>query len=277
MGFKLNAEMRCVAHQDFDDDTPFILSVFCWTYNDVSYIKKSIDSILMQKTNFNIEVIIHDDASTDGTQEVIKEYENKYPRIFRNILQAENQYSKGVDVTKFIFNYPKGKYIALIHGDDYWVDPYKLQKQVDFMESNPDYVMCFTRYQRYFEDTEVFQISGHNESKTYNLKDFMHANHAATATVMFRSLNFDLKYLNNSPFGDWVLYNLILKYGDAYYMNDVTAVYRRHYFNSDFYNPMPYKKKLYILNRLFLRIHGVKYFPIFIKQVIKLFVFNKLY
>ena len=139
------------------------------------------------------------------------------------------------------------------------------------MEKNDNYVMCFTKYKRYFEDTKLFKFSGHNQSKTYNLKDFMYANHAETASVLIKNLDLDLKPLTKTPFGDWTLYNLILKYGDAYYMNDITTVYRRHYFNSEFYNPMSYKKKLYILNRLFLRIHGVKYFPIFCKKIFKLF------
>jgi len=254
------------------------VSVLMITYNQEDYISDAIKGVFNQITNFEFEIVISNDASTDNSDFKIRELQKTNYNENLSIKYLHRDLNLGMILNySETFKQCKGKYIATCEGDDYWVDPYKLQKQVDFMESNPDYVMCFTRYQRYFEDTEVFQISGHNESKTYNLKDFMHANHAATATVMFRSLNFDLKYLNNSPFGDWVLYNLILKYGDAYYMNDVTAVYRRHYFNSDFYNPMPYKKKLYILNRLFLRIHGVKYFPIFIKQVIKLFVFNKLY
>lgn len=254
-----------------------LVTIACPTFNHEDYIRQCLDSLLMQKTNFSFKILIYDDASIDSTPDIIKEYCMMYPDIIIPIFQKINQYSLGIINARIILPMIKTKYIALCEGDDYWTDPYKLQKQVDFMEANSDYSMCFTRYKRYFEDTKLFQLSGHNRSRSYNLKDFMHANHAATATVLFKNIHFDLNYLRNTPFGDWTLYNLILQNGDAYYMNEVSAVYRRHYFNSEFYNPMPYKKKLYILNRLFLRIHGVEYFSIFCKKIFKLFFLNKLY
>ena len=96
----------------------------------------------MQKTDFPFEILIHDDASTDGTADIIREYEAKYPDIIKPIYQTENQYSKGIKVSQ-VYQFPraKGKYIALCEGDDYWTDPYKLQKQVDFRsESRIHYV-----------------------------------------------------------------------------------------------------------------------------------------
>ena len=259
-----------------DIDQPLV-SIFNWSFNDEKFIRESIESILFQKTTFSVEIIIHDDASDDGTKEIILEYQLKYPNLFRNILHVDNQYSQGKDIMFPLYTKTRGKYIALSHGDDYWLDPLKLQKQVDFMEANTDFCMCFTRYQRYFQDTNVFQISGHNKSKVYKLKDFMYANHAATATVLYKKNQYDYKYLNKGPFGDWILYNLILKHGDAYYMDDVTTVYRRHYYNSEYYNPTPYKKKLYKLNFLFLKIHGLKYLFIFLKKIIQMSIFNKLH
>ena len=121
-----------------------LLSISCLTFNHVFFIKKCLDGFLMQKTTFPIEVIIHDDCSTDGTREIIEEYSRKYPDIIFPIFQTENQYSNGVRGFMARFNFPRcrGKYIALCEGDDYWTDPYKLQKQVDFLEANDDYVIC---------------------------------------------------------------------------------------------------------------------------------------
>lgn len=121
-----------------------IVSVSCITYNHAKYIRQCLDGILMQKTDFRYEILIHDDASTDGTDDIIREYETKYPDIIKPIYETENQYSKGIRISA-TYNYPraKGKYIALCEGDDYWTAPYKLQKQVDYMESHSEYAMCF--------------------------------------------------------------------------------------------------------------------------------------
>ncbi len=121
-----------------------LVSICCITYNHESYIRETIEGFLMQKTKFPIEVLIHDDASTDKTADIIREYENKYPDIIKPIYQFDNKYSKGISVSE-TYNFPRarGKYIAMCEGDDYWTDPSKLQKQVDFMEVNPDCSLCF--------------------------------------------------------------------------------------------------------------------------------------
>lgn len=118
-----------------------ILSISCITYNHVNFIRTCLESFLMQKTNFPIEVVIYDDASTDGTREIIEEYTKKYPTIFFPLFQTENQYSKGIRGLNARFNFSRcrGKYIAICEGDDFWNDPQKLQKQVDFLDANPDY------------------------------------------------------------------------------------------------------------------------------------------
>jgi glycosyltransferase involved in cell wall biosynthesis len=117
-----------------------LVSICCITYNHEKYIQQCLEGFLIQKTTFLFEILIHDDASTDRTADIIREYETKYPDIIKPIYQTENQYSKGVIVSA-VYNWPraKGKYIALCEGDDYWIDSYKLQKQVDFMEANPEY------------------------------------------------------------------------------------------------------------------------------------------
>lgn len=119
------------------------ISVICNTYNQEKYIRSALDGFVMQKTNFPFEVLIHDDASQDKTPDIIREYESRYPAIIKAICDTENQWSKhDGSLRRIAMERAGGKYVALCEGDDYWTDPYKLQKQYDFMESHPDYTLC---------------------------------------------------------------------------------------------------------------------------------------
>ncbi|WP_278885435.1 MULTISPECIES: glycosyltransferase family 2 protein [Bacillota] len=119
------------------------VSVCCLVYNHEKYLRQCLDSILMQETNFKYEILIHDDASTDGSVDIIREYERKYPDIIKPLYQKENQYSKGVKIS-WTYQYPraKGKYIALCEGDDFWNNKNKLQRQADMMDKKDDLSMC---------------------------------------------------------------------------------------------------------------------------------------
>ena len=123
-----------------------IVSVVCFAYNHEKYIRQTLEGFVGQKTNFKFEILIHDDASTDGTADIIREYEQKYPDIIKPVYQTENQYSKNIKLEK-VYIYPqiRGKYIAFCEGDDYWCSPKKLQKQFDIMEQNNDCSMCTHR------------------------------------------------------------------------------------------------------------------------------------
>ena len=124
-------------------NTPLV-SIICSTYNHGLYISQCLDGFLMQKTNFPFEILIHDDASTDNTPDIIREYEHNHPQVIRPIYQKENKYSKKEDIfAKYQCSRVRGKYIAICEGDDYWIDPLKLQKQIDFLENNPDYGMIY--------------------------------------------------------------------------------------------------------------------------------------
>ncbi|MBQ3559423.1 MAG: glycosyltransferase [Agathobacter sp.] len=119
------------------------VSIICCTYNHEKYIEEAIKSFLMQKTNFKFEVLIHDDASTDKTAEIVRKYEKDYPDIIKPIYQTENQYSKGkIIVSEFLIPRAEGKYVALCEGDDYWNHPDKLQKQYDALEAHSEIDMC---------------------------------------------------------------------------------------------------------------------------------------
>lgn len=138
-------------------NTPLV-SICCITYNHAQFIRKCLDGFLMQKTDFPIEILIHDDCSTDGTTEIVREYEAKYPDLIFPLYEEENQYQQGKAAEIDFYNYrrARGKYIAYCEGDDYWTDPLKLQKQVDFMEANPEYSVCFHNYVTYNTWNQVY-------------------------------------------------------------------------------------------------------------------------
>lgn len=119
------------------------VSVWCITYNHKRYIRRALDSMVAQKTRFAYEVIVHDDASTDGTAEIVAEYAQKYPEKIIPVLEKENQVSQGKNITMDCFpKMARGKYFALCEGDDYWIDDFKLQKQYDYMEKHPNCTFC---------------------------------------------------------------------------------------------------------------------------------------
>lgn len=120
-----------------------VVSVQCFAYNHISFIAQAIDGFLMQRTDFPFEIVVHDDASTDGTADVIREYEKEFPQIIKPIYEKENQYSKRNGSLERIINKAcKGKYVTFCEGDDYWTDCDKLQKQFNFLEAHPEYVAC---------------------------------------------------------------------------------------------------------------------------------------
>ena len=133
------------------------VSIICNTYNHEKYIAQALDSFLAQKTDFPIEVLVHDDASTDGTAAIVRQYAEKYPDIIKPILQTENQYQFRVITYTYQVPRAQGKYIAFCEGDDYWTDPEKLQLQYDFMESHPDYSACCHAYDMVYADRSLLE------------------------------------------------------------------------------------------------------------------------
>lgn len=124
--------------------TPLV-TIRCLVYNHEPYLRQCLDGFVMQKTDFPFEAIVHDDASTDRSAEIIREYAEKYPDIIKPIFETENQYSKHDGSIRRIMNaHTHGKYVAMCEGDDYWTDPLKLQKQVDFLELNSEYGLVYT-------------------------------------------------------------------------------------------------------------------------------------
>lgn len=165
-----------------------MVSVCVLSYNHEKYLRDCLEGIVMQRTTFPIEAWVHDDASTDSSQEIIKEYQQRYPEIIKPILQTENQYSKkeGSILQNHVYPHCAGKYIALCEGDDYWIDPLKLQKQVDYLESHPQKDLCCTASRRYVQVGKTFEnIDGSILCENYETC-IQGSNDIYTATVLVR-------------------------------------------------------------------------------------------
>ena len=165
-----------------------MVSICVLSYNHEKYLRDCLEGIVKQKTTFPIEAWVHDDASTDSSPLIIKGYQNRYPDIIKPILQIENQYSKkdGSIIAKFVYPRCTGKYIALCEGDDYWIDPYKLQKQVDFLESHPEYDLCCSASKVYNQSKQSFEgVKGSALCESYETC-IQGTNDINTASVLVR-------------------------------------------------------------------------------------------
>ena len=217
-----------------DNNYEYMVSISCITYNHEPFIRKALDGFLMQKTDFPYEIIIHDDASTDRTADIIREYHEKYPNIIQPLIQTENQYSKGIANISGAFNFPRarGKYIAMCEGDDYWIDENKLQKQVDYMETHEGCTMCFHAALTESLDRALRQtkIRPYDKSKMCTTEEVIDKReNYPTASLLFpTSLVRKLPhYYFECPVGDIPLHIYLLEFGYGYYMDEYMSVYRQ--------------------------------------------------
>lgn len=212
-----------------------LLSVSCITYNHAPFLRDCLEGILKQRTSFPIEILIHDDASTDGTVEIIREYQQKYPELILPVFQKENQYSKGVRAMMVRFNIPRarGKYIALCEGDDFWIDPQKLEKQVRFMEENDSFQLVFhnAHYLREGKMTNDFKDKFYwlRDRAVFTTKDILQYKwFIPTASMVFRN-NMDYPaWMLSLSGGDLALQYLCSTYGGIKYLDFYGSVYRMH-------------------------------------------------
>lgn len=208
-----------------------IVSVICITYNHENYIAQTIESFVMQKTNFSFEILIYDDASTDRTGDIIREYEKIYPTLINPIYQTENQYSKGYKVGHFNIQRAKGKYLAVCEGDDYWTDCYKLQKQVDIMEKNSDYSLCVhSSLMVHDKDNRTKLIRPSIGNKTFTVEEVIKGGGGlfATNSMMYRT-QFGLNrpdFYEAAPVGDYPLTIYLALMGKIYYIDECMSAYR---------------------------------------------------
>ena len=207
------------------------VSIFNWSFNHSQYIRQSINSILFQKTDFPVEIIIHDDASTDGTREILQDYERTYPNVFRNIIQETNQWELGKSVMTPMLASPRGEYVALTHGDDYWTDSIKLQKQVFLLQQNPSASFCFHNTLIVNESMEVSgQLRPQNTSLNHSIEELLSSNFIHTSSIVYRKsmLPEFPEWYSKAPMGDWPLCILLAERGKFLYINEVMSHYRLH-------------------------------------------------
>lgn len=229
-----------------------MVSVCVITFNHKDYIRKTLDGILMQNIDFPIEIIIHDDASSDGTADIVREYHNKYPDIIRPILQTENQFQKKIPAfQQHIIPLLRGKYVAHCEGDDYWTDPNKLKKQIDFLECNPDFIAVTHNVEYIDENDEPYQ--GYQdpswtkmENREMTLNDAEHRILIGQlATLVYRNLwgNLDSDFMNEyrestSMNGDQKISLVMLLNGRVWRMSEQMSRYRKSFSNGSYNSRM---------------------------------------
>ncbi|MBL8029337.1 MAG: glycosyltransferase [Fibrobacteres bacterium] len=212
----------------------FLVDVNIVTYNHEKFIRQTIESVLQQKTTFNVRIVIGDDGSTDKTQEIIKEYERQYPEKFKCILYTKNVGINSPDrVGLKVLESSTSKYINLLDGDDYWTDENKLQMQVDFLELNPDFSMCFHNAEVIYENSnrKSHQLCNNNMPAISTLKDVLRGFNIPTASALFRNNNLYgrlPKWFGEVLGGDIVIWSLNAMEGNVYYINRVMSRYRIH-------------------------------------------------
>lgn len=211
----------------------YSLSIICLVYNHENYLRKTLDGFVNQKTKYSYEVIIHDDASTDASPQIIKEYEEKYPDIFHPIYQKENQYSQGKKITlDYIVPKLKGKYIAFCEGDDYWCNENKIEVQIDFLEKNLEYSGITHQTAIIDNDgkfTGEYVYDCFIDKDIENFDSFLSFPHISSFVLRNPWLEKNIEYLNYAKYisgldKTYAIY--MLKTGKVRYLCDVYSHYR---------------------------------------------------
>jgi glycosyltransferase involved in cell wall biosynthesis len=227
----MDSERQVLAMQ-YTSENEFMVAIEMITYNHEKYIAQAIESVLMQKTNFNYKLIICEDCSTDNTAQICLKYKEKYPDKIDLHLNEKNLgvYLNAKKLHELSFT-SNAKYIAMLDGDDYWCDENKLEKQVSFLEKNTAYSLCF--HAVYEQSGDLKKPSDHNISnkeETFDCVQLARYNFISTPTVVFRNGLFENlpRWFFSSPAGDYVLHMLNSRRGPIKYFPDLMAVYRKH-------------------------------------------------
>lgn len=207
------------------------VSIFLLTYNQEQFIAQTINSILMQKANFNFQIVIGEDCSTDGTRSICETFAEKYSNKIKLLPALEKNIGLIANYMRTI-KACEGKYIAICDGDDYWIDENKLQKQVSFLEDNPNYSIVYSKLKKLFPDGTFKESIQRKLKQAGDFDDLVFENVIPSVTVLFRNrqnISAVPTWITNFPYGDWPTYLWILKDGGKiHFMDEITAVYRMH-------------------------------------------------
>lgn len=209
------------------------VSIYCTVYNHEKYLCSALDGFVSQETDFDYEVFVHDDASTDGSAKIIKEYAEKYPDIIKQICQTENQYSKGINIfSEFLYPHMTGEYIAVCEGDDYWSDKQKLKKQVEFLDKHMEYAACVHNTKKIdLWKRKEYDMYPWQASKDLEFSEIIQDGGSCyhTSSLMYRA-----KYASEEPdffkkakgYGDYPTAIYLALSGKIRFLKDVMSVYR---------------------------------------------------
>lgn len=250
-----------------------LVTICCTAYNQEKYIRQCLEGFVMQKTQFSFEAIVHDDASTDNTAAIIKEYAGKYPEIIKPIFEKENQYSKhNGSLRRIMRENMRGKYIATCEADDYWTDPYKLQKQVDILEADPNVSMVYTAFRTVDPNGDFMPRPIYEKYKEISFSGdilcqlISSGNFIMTLTTCIRRDVYESDIIKQSQIGlDYLLFLTAASMGKAAYLPEETGCYR-YSPQSEMNANLSYVKSSYIkAKKYFVRKFlnsGIKSFPL---------------
>jgi glycosyltransferase involved in cell wall biosynthesis len=211
-------------------DSKPLVSICCITYNHESFIRSALEGFLLQQTDFPIEILVRDDASTDGTAAIIRDYQRRYPGLIKPILEQTNQFSRGVKPLPFLLRQAQSEFIAVCEGDDYWTDPHKLQKQIDYLRSHPDVILTAHAVRAVDSSGNSINHVGHvKPTKSLITQQDMAYGEIPfpTASVVFRNI-FEIPHFTVLA-GDAVLFTLSSNFGNAFFFRETMGVYRVHH------------------------------------------------
>lgn len=207
-----------------------LVSTCIMTYQHQPYIRQAIDSVLAQECSFATEIIVCDDGSTDGTQEICQSYQSMYPDTFK-LLKADANCGIAATASR-LFMAARGRYIAICEGDDFWLDSGKLQKQVSFMEAHPEYTLTASN-SRLISSEGLTLEETRRSANPLRLNQFLKYNFLGknTASIVFRKdcIKADtMRFLQSAPFLDWAIAVACLSQGPGFCFSDLMSVYRKH-------------------------------------------------
>lgn len=242
-------------------ENELLVTIRCTVYNHEPFLRQCLDGFIMQKTDFKFDVIVHDDCSTDGSADIIREYAQKYPNIIHPIFEKTNQWSKGiVNLVKILDNAEKGKYIAICEGDDYWTDPSKLQRQYEFLDSHKDYSAVAENGMILYSSTNKTSIFNTDKEHDLSISEIISKRKFPTASVMYRKDVMDSDFYNIKNIQDTMRWCYLLTKGKFRYFENISSVYRRGEQGiTEYSDPYVWSKRIENMNLELIDVFGNKF------------------